>query len=88
MVVKPPPIRGPITLDTPKIAPNIPQYIGSFSSGASGIMITMTPEKTPAEPHPETARPMMNVVDDGAAPQSTEPASKRTTAAWKTNLLL
>jgi hypothetical protein len=51
-------------------------------------MTTMTPAKTPAEPAPATARPRMKAVEFGAAPQRTEPASKRIRAATKTILLL
>jgi hypothetical protein len=40
-----------------------------------GIMMSMQPEKIPADPRPAIARPMMKEVDVGAAPQRALPAS-------------
>jgi hypothetical protein len=53
-----------------------------------GIIMTTTPEKTPADPEPAMARPRINAVDVGAAPHSAEPASKSAMEMRKTNLLL
>lgn len=49
-------------------------------------MINIAPEKIPADPMPETARPTIRVVELGAAPQSTEPSSKMATATRNTSL--
>lgn len=38
--------------------------------------IRIAPEKTPAEPSPATARPMIKAVEVGAMPQMKEPSSK------------
>ena len=83
-----PPIKGPITDEIPKIAPRRPWYMGRLCSGTMGIMMTITPEKTPADPEPAIARPRINAVDVGAAPHSAEPASKSAMEMRKTDLLL
>lgn len=49
--------------------------IGRLRRGTSATMIIMDPVKIPAEPIPAIARPMMNAVEVGAAPQITEPTS-------------
>jgi len=72
----------------PSIAPRIPWYIGRLCNGAIGIIMTMTPEKTPEDPDPAIARPRMNAVELDAAPHRADPASKRNTATRKTILLL
>jgi hypothetical protein len=77
-----------MTDETPKMAPKRPCHMGRFRSGVSGIIMTMTPENTPAEPQPAMALPSMKAVEVGAAPQRAEPASNRTTAARKMVLLL
>ena len=43
-------------------------------------MMTIAPEKIPAEPAPAMALPMMNTVELGAAPHIAEPISKTTIA--------
>lgn len=83
-VVKTPPIRGPATEATPKIAPRNPVHIGRFCSGTLCMIITIAPEETPADPSPAMARPRMKAVEFGAAPQITEPSSKRPMTARKT----
>ena len=44
-----------------------------------GIMISMVPEKMPADAMPALARPMIKIVELGAAPQMAEPISKMMT---------
>jgi hypothetical protein len=39
-------------------------------------MVINPPEKMPADPRPAIERPMMNDVEFGAAPHSTDPTSK------------
>jgi hypothetical protein len=77
LLVKAPPIKGPMTEETPKIILRKPWYIGRLWRGTKGIMTTMTPKKTPADPAPAITRPRMNAVDEGIAPHSTEPIWKR-----------
>jgi hypothetical protein len=50
-------------------------------------MMTITPEKTPAEPKPAMARPRMKQMEFGAAPQRVEPISKRAMAVRKTTFV-
>jgi hypothetical protein len=47
-------------------------------------MIISDPEKTPAEPRPAIARPIMKAVELGAAPHTADPISKRAMATRKT----
>jgi hypothetical protein len=63
----------------PNTKPNRPWKAGRRCSGIMGIMISMVPEKIPAEAAPATARPKMKTTDVGAAPQMAEPISKMTT---------
>ena len=44
-------------------------------------MIITDPEKIPAEPSPAIARPRINAVEFGAAPQTADPISKTPIAA-------
>ena len=81
-----PPIRGPATEATPKIAPRNPVHIGRFRSGTLCMIMTIAPEKTPADPSPAIARPRMKAVELGAAPHRTEPSSKRPMTVRKTYL--
>jgi hypothetical protein len=53
--------------------------MGRLCKGTMGIMISMHPEKIPAEAVPATARPTMKMADVGAAPQMADPISKKTT---------
>jgi hypothetical protein len=46
-------------------------------------MISMVPEKIPAEAAPAMARPRMKMTDVGAAPQMAEPISKMITLMMK-----
>ena len=78
---------GPSTDDNPKAIPNIEAKIGRLRSGTSGSMTIIPPEKMPAEPRPAIARPMMKVVELGAAPQSADPASKITIESRKTRFV-
>jgi hypothetical protein len=45
------------------------------------------PDVMPPEPTPAIARPRMNAIEFGAAPQMAEPASKRTIDPRKTALM-
>lgn len=49
---------------------------GRFSIGAQAETIVMAPLIIPAAPKPATARPTINMVEETAAPQSTDPSSK------------
>jgi hypothetical protein len=60
----------------PKTIPNMPWKAGRRCRGIMGIMINRQPEKMPAEPRPAMARPRINTVELGAAPQIAEPISK------------
>lgn len=51
------------------------------------VRMTVAPENIPVAPMPATARPTMNTVEFGAAPQMAEPTSKTTTAVRKTVLV-
>jgi hypothetical protein len=62
-----------MTDETPKVIPKIEVNIGRLRRGTSGMMIIMPPEKIPADPRPAIARPMMNAVEFGAAPQRVDP---------------
>lgn len=88
LLVKAPPTIGPITEDTPKMAPIRPWYIGRLSNGVIGIIMTTTPDMTPAEPIPAIARPIMKALEVGAAPHNAEPVSKRIIEIIKMILLL
>jgi hypothetical protein len=44
-------------------------------------MIVKAPFINPLPPNPATARPMMSMVDDTAAPHRTDPTSKRSRKA-------
>jgi len=48
-----------------------------------GIMISIVPEKIPADAAPATALPTMKMTDEGAAPQIAEPISKTMTLMMK-----
>lgn len=48
--------------------------------------MTTLPDMSPEAPMPAMARPTMKAVEDGAAPQITEPTSKRSMAPRKTHL--
>ena len=74
--VKAPPISGQATDAIPYILPNSAPYFALFSSGTEQAMVTKLPAKIPAEPTPAIARPMINAVEFGAAPQINEPTSK------------
>lgn len=75
MSVKAPPMIGATTDDTAKIIPVIEVSMGRLRRGTSETMIIMAPVKMPAEPIPAIARPTINAVEVGAAPQITEPTS-------------
>jgi hypothetical protein len=49
-------------------------------------MMTVVPEKIPADPKPAIARPIMKIVELEAAPQTREPNSKMLIAVKKTPL--
>jgi hypothetical protein len=52
--------------------------MGRLRSGTRGIMTIIPPLKTPADPDPAMARPIMKAVELGAAPHKAEPTSKTT----------
>ena len=85
-MVKTPPRRGPATDAIPKIAPTSPCSIGLLCSGTRPIMMTIAPEKMPLDPAPAMARPTMNTIELGAAPQIALPISKTVTEEMKTFL--
>ena len=74
--MKRPPRSGPNIDEAPNDKPNIEVATGRFRSGISGSVIIVPPEKTPADPRPAIARPIMKAVELGAAPHSVEPTSK------------
>lgn len=76
MSVNTPPSSGPATDAIPYIAPKNPVNIGRFRRGTEYAMIIKAPEKIPADPIPAMARPMINAVEFGAAPQMALPTSK------------
>jgi hypothetical protein len=51
---------------------NVP---GRLSNGRRPEMIVIAPIMIPAAPKPATARPTINIDEETAAPQSTEPSS-------------
>jgi hypothetical protein len=59
----------------PYMAPKKPVYMGRLATGTVWARMISAPEKTPAEPAPDMARPMMRTVLEGAAPQIAEPIS-------------
>jgi hypothetical protein len=71
-------MSGPATDAIPYILPKRAPYFALFSSGTEQAMIMKLPAKMPAEPTPAIARPMINAVEFGAAPQMSEPTSKIT----------
>jgi hypothetical protein len=62
----------------PKTMPNMPWNIGRLWSGTIGIMISMHPEKMPADAKPAMARPTMKMTEFGAMPQMADPISNIT----------
>ena len=48
-------------------------------SGTIEMIIIIPPENIPAEPKPAIARPTMNAIEFGAAPQSADPISNTKT---------
>ena len=67
----------------PKTNPKRPWNAGRRCSGIMGIMISIVPEKIPADAAPATALPTMKMTDEGAAPQIAEPISKTMTLMMK-----
>ncbi len=57
--------------------------MGLLWSGIIGIMISIHPEKIPADAVPATALPTIKMAELGAAPQMAEPISKTTTQSKK-----
>lgn len=53
----------------------IPIINGLFSNGTVAPMMVNAPLKSPPDPIPETARPMMNNVDELERAQMRDPAS-------------
>jgi hypothetical protein len=53
-----------------------PMKSGCFLVGRAAAMVVRAPVVMPEDPKPAMARPMMNMVDDWAAPHRAEPISK------------
>lgn len=70
---------GPNTAANPNTAPRKPVHKGAQDSGTTLANIRITPALIPDAPMPETARPIIKTVDDGAAPQIADPTLKRRT---------
>jgi hypothetical protein len=58
------------------VASDCRNLLGLFSSGTELDTIVIAPLIRPDAPIPATARPIINITDDCAAPQSAEPNSK------------
>jgi hypothetical protein len=63
LLVKAPPINGPITADMLMVAIIPPTNIGRRRMGTLSRRRMMEPEKTPAQPTPWIARPTMIVAE-------------------------
>ena len=50
--------------------------LGRDSIGVAAATMTNAPFKIPAPPHPASALPSINIIDDCAAPQTKDPATK------------
>lgn len=81
--VKAPPTRGPATIPIFEIPIMIPMINGLLSNGTVAPMIVNEPLKSPPDPMPETARPMMNSVEVLERAQMRDPASKTKRKARK-----
>ena len=81
-----PPSRGPTTDEIPTAVAMKPPYTDRLWSGTDCATITTAPENIPADPIPAIARPIIKVVEVGAAPQRADPASKMTVADTNTHL--
>jgi hypothetical protein len=57
-----------------------------FSMGMHTAIIVNPPFTMPAPPIPATALPIMNILDDVATPQMSEPNSKRAKKKMKVNV--
>jgi hypothetical protein len=60
---------------------------GAFRRGVKGTMIIIPPVKMAEDARPAIARPIINDIEFGAAPQRAEPASKRTIEPRNTDLM-
>ena len=58
--------------------------LGRRSRAAAAATIVNAPLRIPAPPHPATALPMMNIIEDFAAPHMRDPSSKIRKALMKT----
>lgn len=65
----------------------IPKYIGRLVNGTEYAMITIPPEKRPADPTPAIARPRINPIEFGVAPQRSEPSSNMVIEMRNTHLI-
>ena len=81
-----PPSNGPITVVTPKTAPNAPWYLPRSRSGITSPISAVAVTASPPPPMPWTARKMISVVMSSASPQKNEPTMKISTLSWKTRL--
>jgi hypothetical protein len=76
-----------MTADIPNMEPMRPIKRGRLCRGMTWVIMTVAPFWMPADPIPAMARPTINEVELGAAPQTAEPISKITTAAKKSILV-
>lgn len=81
------PSNGPTTEAMPYMPPMSPVNVGRLARGTDVAMMRYAPEKTPAEPRPAIARPMMRATLFGATPQMRDPTSKIATAMRNTHLM-
>jgi hypothetical protein len=79
-------MSGPATEDIPKMAPMTPIAMGLLCRGRMRWIVTVPPVKMPQNPKPATAHPIIKATEFGAAPQITDPISKRDIAVIKTHL--
>jgi len=67
--------------EMPNVDPIRPTNKGRLCSGMTCVMMTVAPFCIPADPTPAMARPTINALEFGAAPQIAEPTSKTMAAA-------
>lgn len=74
--VNAPPTSGPAASPIWQPPSIIPINAGRFSIGADAAIIVMAPFCSPELPMPATARPTMNIKDEVAMPQTSDPSKK------------
>ena len=85
-VVRKPPISGPATLDTPKTAPNSPEYLPRSRGGTTSPIAACALTISPPPPRPWIARNAISSVMPCASPHSAEPIRNSTSAPCSTIL--